>query len=103
MGNLPELAIPVRASVVGSPVLLSKERNCIPGLTPKRQTRLQVGMPATPLHTPVKCNFYVRNTSCVDMRLTWETRVLDAESRAVALDLSVNDGIEILGATSRDW
>lgn len=75
-------------------MMLTKERNFIPGLAPSRQTHLQMGLPATPVNTTAKCSFYVQNTSCVDMRLAWETRVLDAAARVMALDLSVEDGMQ---------
>ena len=70
-------------------MLLSKERNSIPGLAACRQTSLRLNMPAIPVATTASCKFYVHNTSCVDMKLAWQTRLLDAAARILSLDLGI--------------
>jgi len=101
VGSLPKKRIPVRVGVVGSPLVMQKERNPpkkFPGLGDFK-TGLDLVWGQSPISAKVSTHrYYVKNTAPFDMAVAWRVHGEPAEGQAevVRVDLHpTRDGVQL--------
>uniref|UniRef100_A0A061QYE1 Deleted in lung and esophageal cancer protein 1 n=1 Tax=Tetraselmis sp. GSL018 TaxID=582737 RepID=A0A061QYE1_9CHLO len=103
VGSLPRWDVPLRLGAVGTPLELHCERRRPDGLgdgrLPPHEARLRFGDVAS--GTRCEKPFHVRNTSSLDMLVSWEVLVHDAGEKKVDVFGVVAD--EESGTVRIDW
>ncbi len=83
MGDLPVRQVPVRVQVVGSPLLLQKERVLLPGLRNRiQQQSMRLAFGQLPAGVELERQFWVFNAGCMDMDLAWQLNAVTNRNNA---------------------